>query len=378
MTKRLFRAAAAGLLCATLGAGASAQIATSITYNYTNVVYPGAMLTSANGINNSNVIVGSFLDSASSIHGFVYRYGRYTAVNFPGATATEALGINDFGDIVGMYQVPGPLNFHGFLRHNGKFTSIDTPAAEFGTKAFGINKDGTIVGSYDDAHGFVYQGGVYRTLDVPQLPGETANTQLNGVSNLGWIVGQVFTGGAWRGFWMVGDKFGFLGPVGAADGQITGANGRGDIVGCHDAMSGFVSFNLQIPKGRAGAGRFPAQQRLVSCASAINYARVVMGSYFTVNQPKGFLAVPALTLNVVSPANHASLINPVHLVATASGNNPISQIQVWVNFKKVFHSKGATLNAVVNLPVGTNERFAIHAIDSKGLRAKVVDTITVH
>ena len=378
MTKRLFRAAAAGLLGTTLCAGASAQITTSITYNYANIAYPGAMVTSANGINNSNVIVGSYLDSAASIHGFVYRHGKYTAVNFPGATATEVLGINDFGDIVGVYQVSGPLNFHGFLRHNGEFKSIDTPAAAFGTRAFGINKSGTIVGSYDDAHGFVYQGGAYRTLDVPQLPGEAPNTQLNGISNLGWIVGQVFTGGAWRGFWMVGDKFGFLGPVGAADGQITGANGRGDIVGCHDAMAGFVSFNIQIPRSGAGTGKFPAQQPLASCASAINYARVVVGSYFSVNHPQGFLAVPALTLNVVSPANHASLINPVHLVATASGNNPISQIQVWVNFKQVFHSNGATLNTVVNLPVGTNERFAIYAIDSKGLKAKVVETITVH
>ncbi len=234
MTSRAFRVAAAILMCTTVVAEASAQASTSVNYNYANIAFPGATLTSANGINNSNIIVGSYLDSADYIHGFVYRQGRYTAVNFPGASATEVLGINDFGDIVGVYQVPGPLNFHGFLRHNGTFKSIDTPAAEFGTKAFGINNDGTIVGSYDDAHGFIYREGSYKTLDAPQLPGEQPNTQLNGISNLGWIVGQVLTGGIWRGFWIVSEDFDFLEPPGYADSQVTGVNGRGDIVGCHE------------------------------------------------------------------------------------------------------------------------------------------------
>ncbi len=377
MTSRAFRVAAAILMCTTVVAEASAQASTSVNYNYANIAFPGATLTSANGINNSNIIVGSYLDSADYIHGFVYRQGRYTAVNFPGASATEVLGINDFGDIVGVYQVPGPLNFHGFLRHNGTFKSIDTPAAEFGTKAFGINNDGTIVGSYDDAHGFIYREGSYKTLDAPQLPGEQPNTQLNGISNLGWIVGQVLTGGIWRGFWIVSEDFDFLEPPGYADSQVTGVNGRGDIVGCHDAMAGFISFRVESSEGSESSEKFPAQHRLVSCASAINYARVVVGNYFTVNQPQAFLAVPALTLHVISPANHSSLTNPVHLVATASGNNAISQIQVWVNFKEVFHSNAATLNSIINLPVGTNQRLVIQTLDAKGRQTKVVYTVNV-
>ncbi len=377
MASRSFRVAAALLLGTTWVGEVCAQTSTAVNYNYANLMFPGATLTSANGINNSNVIVGSYLDSAASIHGFVYRLGRYTAVNFPGATATEVLGINDYGDIVGVYQVPGPLNFHGFLRHNGKFTSIDTPAAEFGTKAFGINKHGTIVGSYDDAHGFIYREGSYKTLDAPQLPGEQPNTQLNGINDLGWILGQVFTGGIWRGFWIVSEDFDFLEPPGYTDSQVTGANGRGDIVGCHDATSGFISFHVESSEGSESSEKFPAQQPLISCASAINYARVVVGNYFTINQPQAFLAVPALTLRVISPPNHSSLSNPVHLVASASGNQPISQIQVWVNFKEVFHSNAATLNSMVNLPVGTDERLVIQALDAKGGRAKVVYTVNV-
>jgi hypothetical protein len=55
----------------------------------------------------------------------------------------------------------------------------------------------------------------------------------------------------------------------------------------------------------------------------------------------------------------------------------MSQIQVWANFKKIFHVNGGELNANVNLPLGTDVRLAIHAVDSKGVTTKVVHTITV-
>src|SRR5438876_3644007 len=346
---------------------AFAQTSTSVTFNYAKIQYPGATLTLANGINNSNVVVGSYFDSVDVVHGFVYRQGRFSPVNFPGASATEVLGVNDLGDIVGVYQLPGPqLNFHGFLRHNGVLSTIDDPKATFGTRAFGISKTGEVVGSYDDADGFVLKNGEYRTLNAPQLRGESPNTQLNGVNNLGWIAGQVLTGGIWRGFWIAGSDFDFVEPDGAKDSQVTGINGRGDIVGCHDAQAGFVSFQVESGEGAEASEQHPAEIPLASCPSAINYARVVVGNYFTVQRPYGFLAVPALTLNVTSPINHLSYSNPVHISASAVGNNPISQIRVWVDFKEVFHVTGSAMNTSRSLPIGTNERFVIQAVDSKG------------
>ena len=179
-------------LFAALALAAFSQTSVSVTYNYASISFPGAPVTHANGINNSNVIVGSYYDSKYFVHGFIYCGGKYTAVNFPGATMTEVLGINDNADIVGVYQLPGGLNFHGFLRHNGSFTKIDDPSAGFGTMAFGINKTGTIVGSYDNAQGFVYENGKYRTLNAPQLSGEPHQTQLNGINDQGWIAGEGF------------------------------------------------------------------------------------------------------------------------------------------------------------------------------------------
>jgi len=355
-----------------------AQASTAVTYEYAKIAYPGAIFTLVTGINNRNVVVGSFFDSSDNEHGFVYHDRKFTAVNVPGATATEVLGINDLDDIVGTYQLPGPLAFHGFLRRKNVFYTIDDPQSSFGTMAFGINKSGEIVGSYDNAHGFVYKNGAFETLDAPHLPGDPSNTQLNGINNLGWIAGQVFTGGIWRGFWVHGKDLDFVEPAGSSDSQVTGINGRRDVVGCHDAQAGFISFGVERAEGREGAEHFPVEVRLASCASAINYARAVVGNYFSVNRPYGFLAVPELTLKVSSPPNHSSYSNPVPVSATAFGIHPIAEIEVWIDSKKVAHVRGNTLKTRVALPIGVNQRFVVQAIDSSGVTTKAVETISVH
>jgi hypothetical protein len=372
----------AALVGSILFAGAFAQTSTSVTYKYSTLAFPGASSTTANGINNGNVVVGAYTGSSNLSHGYIYSGGNYTAVDYPGSSQTAVLGINDNNDIVGWYLLPGGANNHGFMRHNGVFSTIDFPNS-MGTTATGVNKAGTIVGSYGmivggafTVNGFVYQNGAFTTLNAPQQPGESPDTQLNGINNLGWITGQVFSFDNWRGFWVIGNDFDFLEPLGAIDNQVNGANGRGDIVGCHDLNTPFIAFNVEGNEGSESTEKFPKQQSLAGCAFSINYARVIVGN----SGPGGgaFLGIPALTLNVTSPANKSTNSNPVHVAATASGSNPISQMQVWVNSKEVFHVSGGTLSANITLPVGTNERFVVQAVDSKGVIAKVVETITVH
>src|SRR5690349_15867484 len=80
---------------------------------YTNVDYPRAALTSANGINNSGVIVGEYV--ASGVHGFTLNDGVYSTVDFPIAfSSTWCEGINDNGDIVGFYESPSDTITHSF------------------------------------------------------------------------------------------------------------------------------------------------------------------------------------------------------------------------------------------------------------------------
>ena len=359
-------------LFAALVPAAISQTTVSVTYNYAPLSYPGAPVTNVNGINNSNVIVGYYYDSQYFVHGFVYRAGKYAPVNFPGATMTEVLGINDNSDIVGMYQMPGTLNFHGFLRHNGVFTKINDPSAKIGTMAYGINNAGTIVGTFDNEQGFVYQNGAYRTLNAPRLSGESHDTQLNGINNLGAIVGQVFTGGIWRGFWITNNQIHYVEAAGSVDSEATGINGHGDIAGCHDIQSGFVSFLA------TSGTKYPAQESVVSCASAINYARAVVGTYSTTSKSYGFLAAPALTLEVSRTVQSSSSGSQVHVTAAASGINPISQMQVWLNGKEVYHVAGQTLSTTITVSSGSSDKLVVQAIDSKGVTAKVANTIAVN
>lgn len=351
---------------------AVSQTNLAVTYDYALLKFPNAPVTNVNGINNSNVVVGSYYDSQFFVHGFIYRSGKYTAVNFPGASMTEVSGINDYSDIVGTYQMPGTLNFHGFLRHNGVFTKINDPSAKIGTMAFGINKSGTIVGSYDNAQGFVYENGSYQTLNAPQLSGEPHQTQLNGISNLGAIVGQVFTNGIWRGFWITNNQIHYLEPAGSVDSEATGINGHGDVVGCHDVQAGFASFLVS-----QSSGQFPAEQPVVSCAAAINYARAIVGSYSTLTNSNGYLGVPELALQV-SRSMSTSPTSVVHVTAAASGINPVSTIQVWLNGKEIYHVAGQMLSTNVSLPAGSSDRLVVQAIDTKGKIAKVVNMIAAN
>jgi hypothetical protein len=367
------------LFCELLVAGASAQTSTAVVYKYAAINYPGgnAQSTTASGINNSNVIVGSYSDSSGMTHGFEYANGKYSTVDFPGATGTAALGVSDTGDVVGWYQTSiQSSNTHGFLRHNGTFTTIDYPGS-FSTVAAGINKSGTIVGNYDNQDsGFVYQNGTFTPYVPPTNDGVPEYyTTLNGINNSGEFVGQVLNGDYWRGFWVAGTDVDFLQPFGSYSNTVTGVNGRGDIVGCQNYSNGYVAFTVESSEGSESTEKFPRVQPLSNpfakswCPNSINSARVIVGP--------GYTAVPVLTLNVTNPKNHSTDTNPVHVAATASGVNPISQIQVWVNSKEVYHVSGGTLNAYITLPTGSNERFVVQAVDSKGVIAKVVDSITV-
>src|SRR5262245_58323137 len=75
------------------------------------------------------------------------------ALDVPGAVGTVAAGINAAGtSIVGGYVDTSGTN-HGFLWQGGTFTPLDVPGA-VGTVAAGINAAGTsIVGWYTDTSG---------------------------------------------------------------------------------------------------------------------------------------------------------------------------------------------------------------------------------
>jgi uncharacterized membrane protein len=79
---------------------------------FTSFAFPGAIDTSAEGINNAGQIVGWVYDRIGT-HGFLKDGANFTKFDFPGAQSTYAEGINDRGQITGYYY--DGTSYHGFL-----------------------------------------------------------------------------------------------------------------------------------------------------------------------------------------------------------------------------------------------------------------------
>src|SRR5689334_714516 len=222
------------LVCMTLSVASFGQAAT--TFKFVSINFPGASDTTANGINNSGVIVGSYTINGVT-HGYKLANGKFTTINFPGAVSTVANGINGNGDIVGT-AFPTTINVnHGFLLHKGVFKGLDFPGAHE-TFANGVNNALKIVGQANN-NGFTWQNGTFHSFRAPSSE-TNGTTALNGISNLGVMVGQVFSLDFWRGFFVHGTDLDFIQPPGALDNMVKGVNGHGDVVGCHDVSSGFL------------------------------------------------------------------------------------------------------------------------------------------
>jgi uncharacterized membrane protein len=182
----------------------------------------------------------------------------FAAISFPGAVETEAYGINDAGQIVGGYFSD---ELHGFLKDGDVYTTIDVPQpGVVATFATGINDAGVIVGWYLDQvghfHGFVKEGDTYATFDVPGA----MDTMARGIGNSGQIVGSLGAPPT-AGFLKQDETYTTLQfPV--ADHRRTqadGINGAGLIVGYFTAGSRTLGFTsdgitytaLDVPGARS-------------------------------------------------------------------------------------------------------------------------------
>jgi hypothetical protein len=130
------------------------------------------------GVNNKNVAVGFYTDSAGNNHGYFYSVptGSFTPIKVPGdVTSDVATGVNDNRDISGFATTSSGAT-EGFLIHMGTFETINYPGAS-STQAFGVNNNDEVVGTYttgtgDNAQMFGF------TLTNEQSPGATNATQV--------------------------------------------------------------------------------------------------------------------------------------------------------------------------------------------------------
>jgi hypothetical protein len=228
-------AALAGVAMLTLSAANAASTLIPVPQ------FKGGSTTNPFGINNKNVIAGSYLDSGGLQHGFYGSLkGKYTSFDYTLQTdviATQARALNDDGDITGYatassqavgyewelsggtmftitskklpsldglaQQITNKGEFVGSYQttKGGPFAYIGqtwalkkTLKQQFGGLTMagrGINKAGDIVGWFQDANGvqrgFTDIGGTFTQVDYP---GNQAVTVLEGINDSGLIVGQ--------------------------------------------------------------------------------------------------------------------------------------------------------------------------------------------
>jgi probable HAF family extracellular repeat protein len=159
--------------------------------SFTPIEFPGAMFTTAIGINARGQIVGGFRDAGGVIHGFLLDKGVFTQidVDLPGATRTEPTGINAHGQIVGNFTDASGAR-RGFLLYGGVFTPVNVPGAT-ATTVFGITDRGQIVGFFINAEGVTQgfcstvMGGHGRSMERPSKVGRTCQVPDKPTSGLG-------------------------------------------------------------------------------------------------------------------------------------------------------------------------------------------------
>jgi probable HAF family extracellular repeat protein len=108
---------------------------------------------------------------------------QYTTLDDPNGViafgqGTGANNINNLGEIVGSYADANGI-YHGFIYQNGVYTTLDDPLGVGGTGLYGVNDLGQIVGVYFDASGTAYA--FLATPTVPE-PGSLTLVAITGVA----------------------------------------------------------------------------------------------------------------------------------------------------------------------------------------------------
>jgi hypothetical protein len=134
------------------------------THRFSRVLPPGATnsnlgasLTAA-AINNRGDVAGFYNVNSSTVDGFLkLAGGRFIKLAVPGASMTQAFGVNDSDWVVGTYTdgSGNSATTHGFIYKlgGGYVTGIDDPNGVGTTTLNGINNENDIVGFYTDSAG---------------------------------------------------------------------------------------------------------------------------------------------------------------------------------------------------------------------------------
>ena len=179
-----------------------------------NFLAPGSYYTMANGLNNNDLVVGTYgydwrdpsYEIASSYYAFSFdpHTQALTTLGTLGGRYSSAAAVNDAGQIVGTAADANGIP-HAFLYSGNQMVSIN-PAF---SSAYGISQDGHVVGSgyqstsFVPGTAFVYYQGILTDLNS-LLPSNSGWDLIAayGVNDAGQIVGQGYFNGQYHAFLM--------------------------------------------------------------------------------------------------------------------------------------------------------------------------------
>ena len=226
-----------------------------LTFTYTTIKVPGAQSTAIYGINNAEVMVGSYVDGSGVRHGFTLSGKKVKKIDDPKGTDTYCFGVNKAGAIVGYYSTSSHVA-QAFLYAKGKFTDIG-PAGSSGSQAIGINDHRDINGNFADSkgsHGFLLKGGTYKTLDVPGAQ----ETLGGGINNAG-LMTEVWLDSSFSSESSLynGKKYTKINIPGETDSYVSAISNLGDIVYSWESAETYGGalrhagrvYKFHVPKG---------------------------------------------------------------------------------------------------------------------------------
>ena len=196
------------------------------------------------GINSANTVVGWCISAKTGLDiGLEYSKGKFTSINYPKSNGTQVTGINDKGEVVGLYLDSASAE-HGFSKIGAKYASINVKGAT-ATVAWGVNNKGqiTVYGTnaagYNDA--YLVTGKTFKKIDNPNA-NKTAGegTIVHTPNNKGDIDGTYYdTAGNERGWLLhLGKYYDVSDPNGPNVTRADGLNDKLEIVGRYTPSAG--------------------------------------------------------------------------------------------------------------------------------------------
>lgn len=243
--------------CVLILLGLASVAATSQSTILKRINPPGASYTTAAGLNNVGLVVGTFELPGKQLEGFSYDVATaaYTTIDAPGALYTVALGANDSGTIAGTFTTPNGIA-HGFFLNGGKFTQYDIKGSK-GTSVNGINNAGDFsgtLGSNGNYRGFISVGGNLTTFAVNGRP-----TEAYGINSANSTVGYFINApaNAFHGF--LRDSTGHYTQIdfpGSTSTACTSINDAGVITGFYVDSAG-ANHGFILDSGNYKNSQFP-------------------------------------------------------------------------------------------------------------------------